>query len=113
MLMPMSTGGQGSKQNNDASAALRNAKGEIALLRQDLDRTTLIVQALWELLKKKHGATENEMLEMIQAVDMLDGKVDGKPSRIPDNCPQCMRPVSVTTNSCFFCGTVVERKKVF
>ena len=67
-----------------------------------LDRTGLIVQALWELLKKKHGATEDELLEMIQSVDLMDGKIDGKPSRIPDNCPGCTRPVSISTNLCFF-----------
>ena len=82
-------------------------------MRSDIDRTSLIVQALWELLKKKHGTTEDELLQMILAVDMLDGKVDGKPSRIPDKCPQCARPVSIATSSCFFCGTVVDRKKVF
>lgn len=114
MLFPMAGGGgQGGKQNNDANMAVRNAKSEIALLRQELDRTTLIVQALWELLKKRSELTEEKMLEMIFAVDMMDGKVDGKPSRIPDNCPQCTRPISVATNSCFFCGIVVERKKVF
>lgn len=115
MLIPMMSGGggQGAKQNQDASNAVRNAKTEIALLQKELDRTGLIVQALWELLKKKHGATEDELLEMIQAVDLMDGKIDGKPSRIPDNCPSCTRPVSISTNSCFFCGTTVERKKVF
>ena len=107
------SGGQGNKQNNELGNALRSAKSEIAALRQEMDRTTLIVQALWELLKKKHGATEDEMVDLIQAVDMMDGKIDGKPSRIPQNCPECTRPVSIATNTCFFCGTVVERKKVF
>jgi hypothetical protein len=113
MLLPMPNGGQTSKPSNDMNNALRSAKGEIAALRAEIDRTGLIVQALWELLKKKQGVTEDEMLEMILAVDLMDGKVDGKPSRIPENCPQCTRPVSVSTNTCFFCGTAVERKKVF
>ncbi len=113
MLLPMPNGGQSNKNNNDMSNALRNAKGEIAALRAEIDRTGLIVQALWELLKKKHGVVEDELLEMILAVDMMDGKVDGRPSRIPENCPQCTRPVSISTNTCFFCGTVVDRKKVF
>ena len=113
MLIPMPGGGSNNKQNNENSNALRNAKSEIAALRQELDRTTLIVQAMWELLKKKNGATEDEMLEMILAVDLMDGKIDNKPSRLPENCPQCQRPVSISTNSCFFCGTVVERLKVF
>lgn len=109
----LASGGQKSNKNNEVGNALRSAKNEIAALRQELDHTTLIVQALWEMMKKKHGATEGELLELIQAVDMMDGKVDGKPSRIPENCPECARPVSVATNACFFCGTVVERKKVF
>ena len=105
--------GQNNKQNNDVGNALRNAKGEIALLRQELDRTTLIVQAMWEMLKKKHGANEEEMIAMIEAVDMLDGKIDGKPTRLPETCPECTRPVSIATHTCFFCGKVVERKTVF
>ncbi|HLX62737.1 MAG TPA: hypothetical protein VKX17_15780 [Planctomycetota bacterium] len=102
-----------SKQSNEISNALRSAKSEIEKLRQELDRTTLIVQALWEMLKKKHGATEEEMLQTIESVDLMDGKLDGKPSRIPENCPDCQRPVSVATSTCFFCGTPVVRKRVF
>ena len=104
---------QNKKQNSDLNNAVRSAKGEIALMRQELDRTTLIVQAMWELLKKKHGSSEDDLLNMIDAVDLLDGKLDGKPSRIPQNCPDCTRPVSVATNTCFFCGTPVVRKRVF
>ena len=104
---------QNGKQNSDLNNALRSAKGEITLLRQELDRTTLVVQAMWELLKKKHGETEEDLLHMIDAVDLLDGKLDGKPSRLPENCPDCTRPVSVVTNTCFFCGTEVKRVKVF
>ena len=47
---------------------------------------------MWELLKKKNGATEDEMLEMILAVDMMDGKIDNKPSRLPENCPAMPAP---------------------
>lgn len=108
--MPLGGGKQDSK---DVSNALRSAMGEVTQLRHELDRTTLVVQALWELVKTKLGTTEEEMIELIHAVDMLDGKADGKPSRIPDNCPQCTRPVSVQTNTCFFCGTMVIRSKVF
>jgi len=113
MLMPMSSGSQNNKQNNESNSALRSLKNEVAQLRQELDRSTLILQALWELLKKKNSATEEELVEMISAIDMLDGKADGKPSRVPEDCPDCLRPLSLATNTCFFCGTVVERKKVF
>jgi hypothetical protein len=105
--------GKSSDHHKDNSNALRNAMGEIGMVRAELDRTTLIIQALWELLKKKTNSTEEELLEMIQSVDMLDGKVDGKPTRVPENCPACTRPVSVQTSKCFFCGTPVQRKKVF
>lgn len=101
------------KDNKDVSNAVRNVAGEIAALRHELDRTTLIVQSMYEIMKSKMGLSEEAMMEMIESVDMLDGKLDGKPSRIPENCPECTRPVSVQTNTCFFCGISVERRKVF
>lgn len=103
----------GGKDNKDVSAAVRSAAVEIAALRHELDRTTLIVQAMWEVMKTKLGMSEEAMVQLIEEVDLRDGKLDGKPSRIPENCPECTRPVSVHTNACFFCGTVVERRKVF
>ena len=105
--------GGGKTDTKDMSNALRSAVGEITALRHELDRTTLVVQAMWELLKNKLGASEEELMALIQAVDMLDGKIDNRPSRIPENCPHCTRPVSIHTHTCFFCGTGVIRKKVF
>jgi hypothetical protein len=93
--------------------ALRGTERELLALRAEVERLTLITQALWELTKQKLAVTDQELLQMIEAVDKLDGKVDGKPTRTAETCPQCARPVSLNTNTCFFCGTQVERKRVF
>jgi hypothetical protein len=77
------------QSGKDASAAARNALSEVQTLRIELDRQTLIVQSLWELLKKKMAVTETELLQCIEATDSLDGKIDGKPTRTTPVCPHC------------------------
>lgn len=70
-----------------------------------LDYLELACAGLWKILKDKHGYTDEELVSSIQAVDAMDGKVDGKIGRAARACPHCDRKL-LTRDSpkCSWCG---------
>ncbi len=78
---------------------------EIAELRADMERLYFITEALWRILKDKQGLDENEIIRQIAAIDMEDGKLDGrKPKTPPQPCPKCGRTLGKQRMKCIFCG---------
>lgn len=65
----------------------------------------LACAGLWRLLKEKHGYTDEELVESIQAIDAADGVVDGKIGNADVNCPNCHRKQLVRHPiKCCWCG---------
>ncbi|HYG73873.1 MAG TPA: zinc ribbon domain-containing protein [Planctomycetota bacterium] len=112
-LFPSTDGSDPRKASRDAADAARVAQQEAAKLREDLDHQTLITVALWELLKQKCQLSDADLVAAVREVDMRDGKVDGRYVRAPEPCPKCKRPVTLSTNTCAYCGTKVERSSPF
>ena len=77
---------------------------KVEYLEDNIDRLTLITQALWEILQTKVGIEESELTALIEEIDLRDGKLDGKLSKTPQKCSKCNQSVSVKTNVCFYCG---------
>ena len=67
------------------------------------EHLALVCQALWEILQKKTGATEDMLLSKMEEIDLRDGTLDG---RVRDSvrCAKCNRPVSRRRTKCFVCG---------
>ncbi len=101
------------KALESANQSAREAKQDVQKLRDDVDNLKLITQALWHLLKEKTELTDEALVAMISSLDQLDGKIDGRFVKVPEPCPQCARPVTVSTNMCVYCGIKVERKSPF
>lgn len=77
---------------------------QVEYLEGNIDRLTLITQALWELLQKKIGIAESELTALIEEIDLRDGVLDGKVTKEPQKCSKCNQSVSIRTNVCFYCG---------
>ena len=77
---------------------------KVDYLEDDINRLTLITQALWELLQKKVGIEESELTDLIEEIDLRDGVLDGKITKKPQKCSKCKQSVSLKTNVCFYCG---------
>ena len=77
---------------------------KVEYLEDNIDRLTLITQALWELLQKKVGIEESELTALIEEIDLRDGVLDGKITKKPQKCSKCNQSVSIKTNVCFYCG---------
>ena len=71
----------------------------------DVERLLLITEALWNIIREKHGAEETELIKQITALDMEDGKLDGrKPRTPPQPCPKCGRTLIKNRPRCFYCA---------
>jgi len=77
---------------------------KVEYLEDNINRLTLITQALWEILQKRVGIEESELTALIEEIDLRDGELDGKITKKPQKCSKCNQTVSVKTNVCVYCG---------
>lgn len=80
-------------------------EGRVRKLEQDIERLLLITEALWEILKDKHGYDDSELFRRISELDLGDGRVDGrKAPGVPEECPHCGRVMIGRSPVCQYCG---------
>jgi len=73
----------------------------------DINMLFMITQALWELLKTEHGYTDERLAEKVIAIDLSDGRLDGKaPKQERPDCPSCGKKMG-RHPACLYCGTVI------
>lgn len=105
------TGNFNSSYNPDAAAARSDAsaaRSQVDSLKCDVERLLMITEALWSILKEQHGYDENELVRRIVAIDMRDGKLDGKVAPTPPHkCPKCDRVLFKNRPFCLYCGEPV------
>ena len=78
---------------------------DIAKLESQIERLLMITEALWTLLKEKHGLEDQELLRRIVEIDLRDGRLDGRVAPTPPGpCPKCQRIVSKQSVRCLYCG---------
>jgi hypothetical protein len=78
---------------------------DVQLLKMDIERLLMITEALWGILKEKHGCTDEELISRIQTIDMSDGRLDGKVAKqAPSACPKCGRAMARNRPVCMYCG---------
>ncbi len=94
---------------NEASRDARRSVTKVQILEADVERLLMITEALWTILKEQNGFTDDELRERVQAIDMRDGKLDGRvaPSA-PDSCAACKRPLARKRPRCIYCGHAAE-----
>lgn len=83
----------------------------VEALRYDMERVLLITEALWELLKEKHGYTDDQLIQHVHRIDAADGKLDGRVTRKagPTTCGTCGRALSRRRPTCIYCGATGDR----
>ena len=98
------------------AATIREARnaGESAtmLLENRVESLELACAGLWQLLKSKHGYTDDDLVAAVTEVDAKDGKVDGKLGRpVADaTCPHCGRnQLTRRAAKCSWCGLDLGR----
>ena len=86
----------------------RVTTAEVDRLRSEMERLMMISEALWGLLKEKHGYRDADLAQRVAAIDMKDGALDGRvKKRPPQNCPHCRRKMIRRRMVCLYCGKPV------
>lgn len=86
-----------------------SAQEDIKELRHQVERLTLLNQALWELIREKAGLTDADLERMAEEVDLRDGKADGKMGGNAFTCPTCARVSNAKHYKCLYCGELFEK----
>ena len=98
----------------NASSAQRDAQrveNQAEHHANDIERLFMITEALWDLLKKEHGYTDEVLGNVIRDLDLRDGTLN---SRAVDKtklsglvCPACGKRTSARQPLCIYCGKPV------
>mgnify|MGYP006290246909 CR=1 FL=1 len=91
-----------------AARSASASRSEINALRDQVERTLLFNQAMWELVSEKLNLTDKDLETKAQEVDLRDGKADGKMSDHPLRCPNCGRVSNSRHKKCLYCGLLFE-----
>jgi len=94
----------------DASTARQvdRAERSVKMLEENLAKTLLICEALWELLSQRTGLTVQELHDKLYEIDMRDGTLDGKNQRKAVACPSCERMVGPRHSVCLYCQQIID-----
>ena len=99
-----SDAGSGSSSQPDLAV-----QQELRDLNHQVQRLSLLNQALWELLSEKYGIPESELAAKIKEVDLRDGVEDGKITETAVQCPKCGRVSNSKHYKCLYCGVNFKR----
>jgi hypothetical protein len=93
-----------------ADGPSRSGEAAVAELQHEVERLRMVTEALWRILREKHGLDEQELVRQITALDLEDGKFDGRvATQPPKPCPKCGRTLSKSRPRCLFCGEPIAQ----
>jgi hypothetical protein len=98
--------------SESASHATDDVRRQCDALGFDIEKLFMVTEALWEILKRHHGHSDDELVEMIEQIDLRDGKLDGKVARTAErpSCPACGRTIMRKQVRCLYCGAAAPTK---
>lgn len=100
-------------QNRDGgesvSRAATDVRAQNEFIQCDVEKLFMLTEALWTILKEKHGCTDAELVQRVQEIDLRDGKLDGKVAKVNPDCPKCGRKLMGKRPVCLYCGAEVAR----
>lgn len=86
----------------------------IANLQAQLDTLVLANHAMWELLSKKVGVSEKELVRLMNEIDLRDGIADGKISKAQiRQCSDCGHKIKKRRPNCYWCGSKINLETPF
>ena len=77
---------------------------DVRYLEDRVDRLSLICMAMWSLMQDKTSLAEEDLMQRVKAIDLMDGKEDGKATKTISQCSQCDRAMNPRHKKCIYCG---------
>lgn len=99
----------GSRRAANMESLAIESRDNIRELRHQVERLSLLNQALWELIRDKAGLTDADLERMAREIDMRDGMEDGKMGGGAVTCPTCRRVSNAKHYKCLYCGELFEK----
>lgn len=78
---------------------------------QQIDRLTLAVIAMAEIMRDRLGVAEKEIETKIQEIDLRDNKADRKFRPRAKRCKACGRISAAVHADCIYCGATLAGKQ--
>ena len=78
-------------------------------LRQE--RSLLVIQAMWEILRDNLGITDQQFLNKVSEIDIRDGVKDGRITPIIQ-CSNCGQKINRRHKTCIFCETTITERMI-
>jgi hypothetical protein len=82
----------------------RNLNRKSTRFEDRFERMSLVVKAMWELMKETTGLNDTDLQRKIIELDMQDGQKDGRIRKKPLQCRKCGSGVSYRFKKCMICG---------
>jgi len=98
--MALFKGNQKAEKLSMAASDAASAQQSLKSLREKVDRHSVLLESIWQLLKSKQQFTDDELDKLI--VEMEAKMQDG--TRVAPECPSCGRPLQENTPVCVYCG---------
>jgi hypothetical protein len=78
------------------------------VLKSNLERSLLISQALWEIVRFQSGLSDEDILQKFGEIDLRDGMLDGRKHGSARTCTGCGQHISTRNAACPYCGHVMD-----
>lgn len=88
-----------------AQSAASSARSEQAELRRQIDKTMMVLEAVWSLCREAHGWSDEQLVDRVTQIDLRDGQLDGKVRRVARPCPHCGKAIGADRSHCMWCGS--------
>ena len=73
-------------------------------LTSDVDKLTILCQALWSLVEENTDLTLEDLESGIQALEAVDERLLVELGDLKQSCPRCNAAIPVNMDKCQFCG---------
>ncbi len=93
-----------------ATRDARETSTDLAFLQQQVDRLSMICEAMFELIKTHTDISDEELMGKMAELDLSDGVADGKITRGPVTCTNCNRANARRRELCLYCGEPLKTK---
>ena len=96
--------GQAKAAANSAQSAATDAKSQVRQFQRQLDKSMMLIEALWTLCREAHGWTDQQLVDRVTDIDLRDGQLDGKVAHAARPCAECGRTIAADRDQCMWCG---------
>lgn len=94
---------------SSAKSSSSNNSLKIRWLEDNLARTLMVCEAMWEILRDEHGYSDEKLQAKIEEIDLRDGVLDGKNKQETNLCKSCGRKSSPRHEACLYCGKPLKK----